>query len=141
MTTETHPDYPMKAGYGCNYCDAVVEIDISQRIYGPKSQDYGLVHVCTNENCGAYVGCHKDTDTPKGLLANAVTRAYRMAAHAVIDPLWRKKMYERAEVYRILGEKMGVESFHVGNFDADQCVEVIRIAKSMYPSGGEQSNV
>ncbi len=87
--------------------------------------------------CGAYVGCHKGTETPKGRPAGPATHRARIAAHAAFDPLWRAKSlneglalsYCRAKAYQWLGEQMGLppEQVHIGHFNQRQAERVVQI--------------
>lgn len=88
--------------------------------------------------CGAYVGCHKNTnDQPKGRPAKSETHKARIAAHASFDPIWKAKseatgleMNEcRKRAYRWLGQEMGLapEDVHIGWMNAADCARVITL--------------
>lgn len=81
--------------------------------------------------CDAYVGCHSNTKRPLGTLADASLRSARMAAHAVIDPLWKSGRYTRSEVYAYLTDAFGKE-VHIAESDEFQCAQIIKTAKLMF---------
>lgn len=66
--------------------------------------------------CDAYVGCHPNTKTPLGSLANAELRAGRMRVHHRMDQLWRNSggALNRKEAYALVAAVMGRRSFHAG---------------------------
>lgn len=87
--------------------------------------------------CGGYVGCHGDSDKPKGLPAGRETHAARIRAHAAFDPLWRAKMAKEGCVqsvarkagYKWLAGQMDLKmrDCHIGHMNAEQCEQVVRI--------------
>lgn len=90
-----------------------------------------MIWLC--RDCDAYVGCHKNTKTPKGrFLADKNLREARKLAHAIIDPLWREKGYSRKEVYIRLSDAFGYE-IHIGDTETpEQCEEIIRTAELLF---------
>lgn len=87
--------------------------------------------------CGAYVGCHKGTNTPLGFPAGPETRKLRGKVRKVLDPHWklisvgRKKA--REDVYAWLSMRMKLPSkyAHVAKFDKHQCLQALDILKGM----------
>lgn len=85
--------------------------------------------------CGAYVGCHDGTVAPLGSPCGPDTRRARREAHAVFDPLWRRKIAKegiakrqaRKAAYRWLSEQLGTEfeKTHIGMFDAAMARRVV----------------
>jgi hypothetical protein len=82
--------------------------------------------------CHARVGCHPGSLVPLGSLANATTRALRVQAHRVFDPIWRAKangekapkarQRARTAGYAWLALELGLptEAAHIGTMsDAD----------------------
>lgn len=82
------------------------------------------------EPCGAYVGTHKGTNKPLGILADSVLRSYRSSAHSHFDPLWRDGVLKRKEAYSELAKYMGIDvkDTHIAMFDVDQCKQVNRFS-------------
>ena len=109
----------------CPYCKATAIWRDSSIIYG---RNYGQVWICSRyPTCDAYVGCHGDTKTPLGRMANAELRAWKKKAHAVFDPLWKQGDMERGEAYEwLMGElELPRAECHIGMFDVDMCERVI----------------
>lgn len=115
----------------CPYCGKRAEFVDSAEVYHGRS--YGMIYHC--RPCDAYVGCHDfgNGDVPKGRLANAELRRWKIAAHDAFDPLWKYGPYKhrRNAAYAWLAEQMGLpkEETHIGMFDVAQCRQVIRICQ------------
>lgn len=114
----------------CPYCGQRAEFVDSAEIY--HGQSYGMIYLC--RPCDAYVGCHGRGDTPKGRLANAELRRWKIAAHNAFDPLWKFGPFRgrRNAAYVWLAGQMGLsrEETHIGMFDVAQCQQVVQICKS-----------
>lgn len=116
----------------CPYCGKRAEFVDSAEVYHGRS--YGMIYLC--RPCDAYVGCHGNGkgDSPKGRLANAELRRWKIAAHNAFDPLWRFGPFRgrRNIAYAWLAEQMGLpkEKTHIGMFDVAECQQVIQICKS-----------
>ena len=117
----------MKKVY-CDYCGRQAKYVDSRVVYG---KSYGMIYLC--RPCEAYVGCHGKGDTPKGRLANAELRRWKIAAHNAFDPLWKYGPFRgrRNSAYAWLAEQMGLpkEKTHIGMFDVAECQQVIQICK------------
>lgn len=72
-------------------------------------------------------------NTPKGRLANAELRHWKIAAHAAFDPIWKYGKFKgkRNAAYSWLSEQMNLprEKTHIGMFDISDCKKVIEICK------------
>lgn len=114
----------------CPYCGRQAEYVDSAEIYHGVS--YGMIYLC--RPCNAYVGVHKGTDKPKGSLADERLRAWRQAAHAAFDPLWKFGRFygRRRAAYQWLAQKTGLppSKTHIGMFDVEQCREAIEICNA-----------
>lgn len=110
----------------CQYCNQKSELVDSSVIYG---RSYGLIYLC--KPCDAYVGVHKGTTKPLGILANAELREWKKKAHAAFDPLWENGKYTRKKAYRILADKLGEEEVHIGESDVDKCKKIIEICNQL----------
>lgn len=66
--------------------------------------------------CGAYTGCHPGTTKRVGRLANAETRALKVAAHTAFDHLWQSGRMSRTQAYRWLQQATGLgeHDCHIG---------------------------
>ena len=106
----------------CQYCKKPAKFVDSKIIYG---KSYGMIYLC--KECNAYVGVHKGTNRPLGILANAELREWKKKAHASFDPLWKTKLMTRREAYEWLAKQMGksLEKCHIGMFDVSECEQVV----------------
>lgn len=121
----------------CPYCLKKPELVDSACVYG---KSYGDIWLC--KDCDAYVGVHKNSGKALGRLANSTLRYYKKQAHAVFDPIWKSeisptmsKKVARSKAYIWLAKKMNlqVEDCHIGMFDENQCIEVIRTCSKYLP--------
>ena len=114
----------------CPYCGKRADFVDSAEVYYGRS--YGMIYLC--RPCDAYVGCHGRGDTPKGRLANAELRHWKIEAHNAFDPLWKFGPFrgQRNGAYAWLAEQMGLpkEKTHIGMFDVQQCKQVIQICRN-----------
>jgi hypothetical protein len=115
----------------CPYCGSKAQLMDSAAVYG---RSYGMIWACPGD-CDAFVGCHKDAPNhpPLGTLANKELRAWRIRAHANLDPLWKSGRMTRKAVYQILQDAMQLSKgqAHIAMFDIEECKEVIRICKEL----------
>lgn len=121
----------------CPYCNNPAEKATGAEVY-PHRPDLFQKKFWVCKPCDARVGCHKDTYSPLGRLANAELRKAKMLAHAVFDPLWKDGEMSRNAAYRWLAEQLGikVKNCHIGGFDLDQCREVVRICRERTDAQG-----
>lgn len=113
------PDY-------CHLCNSPVVMLRNRVVYGKDSGFWPFVYWCLG--CGANTGVHNGSIYPKGKLADKETRAARIRAHALFDPLWQENHMTRSEAYTYLGHLMGRapdDQIHIGNLDAEECMEVV----------------
>lgn len=109
----------------CPYCGSPTSIEDSKRVYGTS---YGMILLCSAyPKCDSFVGIHRDTDIPKGTLANNVLRRYRKQAHGVFDVMWREGSMHRRQAYQQLAKILGVPpaQAHIGWCNAEQCQVII----------------
>lgn len=110
-------------GWSCPYCGNPTKLVDDSKIYG---QSYGSkCYVC--EPCGAWVGCHKNSDKALGRVANKELRRLKHQAHEAFDPIWKEGHLSRQKAYQILSESFGlpIEQTHIGMFDEQLCKKVI----------------
>jgi ssDNA-binding Zn-finger/Zn-ribbon topoisomerase 1 len=128
----------------CQYCGANGKLESSLRIY---RQDYGYVWICENyPSCDAYVGCHENTKSPKGWMANEELRTYRKETHRLFDALWKEKIKRqkpkrskergkiRGDAYKWLATNLeiDVKYCHIAMFDIDMCKAAIEICEPYF---------
>ncbi|APS35518.1 MULTISPECIES: zinc-finger-containing protein [Serratia] len=114
----------------CDYCGKPAALVRGFVIY-PHRKDLANGYYWSCDPCGAYVGCHRDSNAmPLGRLANAQLRAAKRLAHAAFDPLWKEFGMKRADAYQWLAEQLGIPGAecHIGMFDIDMCRRVQRVA-------------
>ncbi len=115
----------------CAYCQQPTQLVGGNVIY-PHRPDLAEKKFYRCEPCGAYVGCHPETETPLGRVANAELRKAKMDAHAAFDPLWKDGGMKRKEAYAWLRSAMGLseDECHIGVFNVDRCQEVVRLCQA-----------
>lgn len=112
----------------CESCEEYSELVGGDYIYPHRKDLYSLqFYYC--KCCGAYVGCHKGTTKPLGILANKQLRASKSKAHACFDPLWRSGEMTRKEAYTWLSEQLNInkDDCHIGMFNEEQCEAVVQV--------------
>ena len=86
------------------------------------------------EPCGAYVGCHAQSNTSFGTPANAELRRERRKAHEAFDSIRKEKHngVSRSQAYARLADRLGidVDRCHIGLFDIDTCRKVQEICNA-----------
>jgi hypothetical protein len=115
----------------CSHCLTGTVLVTGEKIY-PHREDLYHKKFWLCEKCGAYVGCHGDSEVPLGTPANANLRYWRRKAHENFDPIWRSKKMTRTGAYSWLASRLGISAdrCHIGMFTEEQCQEVIRHVKS-----------
>lgn len=109
----------------CLECGTPATLGLTQRIYPHRPDLWNEpMWICA---CGAYTGCHKGTERPKGRPAAKATRRARQDAHAAFDRLWQTKMRRdacpqseaRKAGYKWLSEQLGIDpkDTHIGMMD------------------------
>lgn len=113
----------------CQYCGHEVIYTSNAEIYG-KEYGNGKCYKCNN--CDAYVGVHDGTDIPLGILANIELRNLKKKAHAMFDPIWKRKKKYRWQCYHQLALKLDipVKECHFGWFNKDMLEKSIQILKN-----------
>jgi hypothetical protein len=132
------------------HCGQPTQLVPASSVYGPHSKIQGNYWACANyPECDSYVGVHRDSMTaaPLGTLADRITRAARIRAHAVFDSLWStnlngrrvavKGKMSRASAYRLLAEVFSVRSAHISWMNEDECNEAIRRLTPYINESGE----
>lgn len=119
----------------CPYCNNEAWL-VSGNIVYPHRPDLFDKRFWLCTPCDAYVGCHDGTEKPLGRLANQELRQAKIAAHAVLDPLWKSGSMTRNAAYQWLADQLGIprSECHVGMFDVDRCRLVVALCNFYGPS-------
>lgn len=120
----------------CPYCNKPALLYTGLEVY-PHRKDLHKKFFWQCTACDARVGCHGNTTTPYGSLANAALRAKRSAAHAAFDPLWRSEVMGRKEAYAWLASKLHipVKECHISQFQEITCDLTIQICNEVQTTG------
>ena len=117
----------------CPYCGANGVLRKAAEIYGDNAfEEY--VYVCSNyPTCNSYVGVHKGTLKPKGIMADGDLRNKRIRTHKMFDSVWKNNIMTRKEAYRWLSYELclGFEQTHIANFSSYMCDKAIEVCKKL----------
>lgn len=108
----------------CPYCGQIAHWVDNKAVYGRNFGRSYMMYLC--KPCDAYVGCHKNSKTPLGTLANAELRYFRKLAHSKFDVMWNTGRMTRSKAYRFLKKYFGRE-IHIGEADIETCREIIML--------------
>lgn len=114
----------------CVECGKTATLTDGQSIYPHRPDLYEKrFYQC---ECGAYVGCHPNTDKPLGYPCGPDTRRWRSAAHEAFDPIWRTKLMTRAKAYAWLADQLGMDGAdcHIGMMNEQQARSVVIAARA-----------
>lgn len=118
----------------CPYCGNEANLVLGIEIYpGRESAARKLFYECLP--CDAHVGCHRDSTTPFGTLANYELRGLRQKTHREFDWLYKnpeKSRMRRKDSYKWLARQLDIapEDCHIGMFDRNQCKRAIAIVQA-----------
>lgn len=117
----------------CPYCQQASVLVDGSAMY-PHRPDLSDKWFYRCDPCKAWVGCHPNTKTPLGRLANAELRKAKSAAHAAFDPLWKRKTPRkgaRSNGYAWLAQQLGIApaDCHIGMMDVDMCKRVVAVCQ------------
>lgn len=125
---------PILSGAQCPYCGGSSRFVDSQVVYG-RGTSYGKFYYC--KPCQAWVGVHKGTRISLGRLADRKLREWKKVAHALFDPLWKRKMEKdgigkekaRRLAYNWAAKELDIHPnlCHIGYFDLDQCKQFVEL--------------
>ena len=104
----------------CPKCNKPAPWVENKEKYGRNFGKSFMCYFC--KPCGTYVGCHNNTRTPLGTMADNSLMKIRRNAHAVFDKLWKGKeaRMSRKEAYQLLKEKFGKE-IHIASASIEEC--------------------
>lgn len=107
----------------CPYCHKEAKWVQNKEVYGRNYGRSYMMYLC--KPCDAYVGCHRNSRTPLGTMANAELREWRKKAHFVFDPLWKDRKHKRRhQLYSEISRHFGKE-IHIAESDVEMCKQII----------------
>lgn len=116
----------------CRHCGADVSYVNNRVIYGQSYGKWPYAYLCTNAECGAYVGVHPKTEIPLGTLANHQEREARKRAKVVFNEIWQtRKLMGRSMAYMWLAKEMNIhtDECHFGMFSVEQCEQALELSR------------
>lgn len=111
----------------CPYCGAYAVLRDAGVVYGEGAMVEKL-YVCSNYPvCDSYVGVFRNSDIPKGTLANSELRNKRIRAHRSFDAIWKAGIMTRGQTYQWMQHKFSLtkKQAHIGYFSDYMCEELI----------------
>jgi hypothetical protein len=135
----------------CNYCNRPARLVHGPDLY-PHRPDLSHVKAWRCDPCNAQVGCHDETEKPKGTLAKPELMRARGAAHNAFDPVWQNfrqaypegsgvpepvlRRIARDRAYKWLTHHMGLThgQAHIGEMDEFECARVVAIVAEQKPT-------
>ena len=112
----------------CHYCGSQAELVTGAQIYPHRRDLYKLsFYSCENGHDKAYVGCHRGSTKPLGILEDAELRKAKYLAHKAFDLLWRDGAMTRSEANARLSKRLGIDIrlCHINLFDVKLCLKTI----------------
>ena len=102
----------------CPYCGKKARWCENKEVYG---RNYGRSYMCYYcKSCDAYVGCHNNSKTPMGTMANKKLRSLRNEVHRILDPIWQETDITRSQLYEMISEEFGGQ-WHTGWAREEHC--------------------
>lgn len=100
----------------CGICDEVkevIQVD-GAKIYPHRPYLKNLIFWQCPE-CKGYVGSHKNSGKPLGVIVPQVVKEWRKKIHAIIDPLFLSKKIYRNTLYKRIAKKLNIKEYHTAN--------------------------
>lgn len=96
----------------CCGCGSDVQARLTDggEIY-PHRKDLANLPFWRCDACKNYVGCHHKTKSrtnPLGCIPTTEIKNARQHIHRILDPIWKSGDMDRSELYRAIGERMGM---------------------------------
>ena len=119
----------------CPYCGAKATLRPSSAVYGDAAKTDGYLYVCDRyPKCDSYVGAHKKTKLPMGILANGDLRNKRIQAHKAFDWMWKSGLMTKWQAYKWMQGKLDLsdEQAHIAMFSEYMCDRLIAECNKAY---------
>lgn len=110
-------------------CDLVNGVDIY-----PHRPDLSHLNFYKCPECGGYVGCHRGSTRPLGVIPTPDIKRARSYIHGLLDPMWRTRKYgkSRGWWYRNIAKELGIPEYHTGwTRSIEECRDVWRAIKKI----------
>ena len=114
----------------CCGCNAEIEPReaTGAEIY-PRRPDLKDKRFWRCDTCGNYVGCH-GSGRALGTIPTPELRNARAKIHALLDPIWKRRLIARGDLYKRISERIG-RQYHTGE------IATIEDARAVYRIGLE----
>lgn len=112
----------------CPYCGAHAVLRDASFVYGEGAL-VDKLYVCSNyPACDSYVGVFRNSEKPKGMLADSELRNKRIRAHKRFDAIWKEGIMTRGQTYEWMQHKFSLtkQQAHIGYFSDYMCEELMR---------------
>ena len=117
----------------CPYCGAPAVLRDASFVYGEKALVEKL-YVCSRyPECDSYVGVFRNSDIPKGSLADSELRNKRIRAHRAFDEIWKSGIMTRGQTYQWMQYKFSLskQQAHIGYFSDYMCEELMKACQEV----------
>lgn len=127
----------------CPYCGHKLIFRTAEQM-GIKTEEGVNFWACSNyPECDAYVRTLKNSQKPRGTVANSELRGLRQRTHRVFNKLYKSGYMTRDEAYIWLSRIMGCtgQQAHIGQFSEYNCNLVIKEANKFIKNNPQHFNV
>lgn len=117
----------------CINCGDNVDAElVTGDIVYPHRKDLKHLYFYKCPICGNFVGCHKGTKKPLGVIPTPELKKARIQVHNKLDPLWKSGKHSRKFIYKILSKHLGWE-YHTGmTTSVSECEHIIRFLERKF---------
>lgn len=125
----------------CCECKKEVESELvkGNMVY-PHRQDLKDLLFYQCPSCKKFVGTHKGTTIPLGVIPNEEIKKIRIKIHSIIDPLWKGKQKSRTQIYNYISSKLGYQ-YHTANIRSlEEGAKILKIVKELEDDGRNSKN-
>lgn len=100
----------------CCQCEEGVQaVKVTGKDIYPHRKDLYDLQFWRCRTCKNYVGVHKRTGIPLGVIPTLELRNARKLIHEKMDPLWQEDGYDRTTLYLDIAELLGMQEFHTAH--------------------------
>lgn len=125
----------------CCACGEKVEATlVAGAVVYPRRPDLSGLNFWRCGTCKNFIGCHKGTTRPLGIIPTPELKKARMAIHALIDPWWKGGRIKRSDLYERMSQELGWKYHTACIRDVEEARKVYSIARGILrtqSSGGQ----